>query len=127
MGTDLPPTLVDALAALRAGTLSSVELTAACIERARVAQPQLNAFLSLEADAALASASASDEARARAARGAPAPGLLHGVPLAHKDMYYRAGKVATCGSRIRRDWVAPVTATALARLEAARHAWAFTA
>ena len=50
---------------------------------------------------------------------APAPGPLQGVPLAHKDMYYRVGKVATCGSRIRRDWVAPVTSTALARLEAA--------
>jgi aspartyl-tRNA(Asn)/glutamyl-tRNA(Gln) amidotransferase subunit A len=42
---------------------------------------------------------------------------LHGVPLAHKDMYYDAGKVVTCGSRIRRDFVATTTATALQRLK----------
>jgi hypothetical protein len=37
----------------------------------------------------------------------PKRGALHGVPLAHKDMYYEAGKVVTCGSqdpaRFRRD------------------------
>ena len=119
MANDIPATLVDALAALGSGRVGSAELTAACIERAQAAQPRLNAFISLEADAALAAARASDEARARTGRGAAAPGRLHGVPLAHKDMYYRAGKVATCGSRIRRDWVAPVTSTALARLDAA--------
>jgi aspartyl-tRNA(Asn)/glutamyl-tRNA(Gln) amidotransferase subunit A len=44
-------------------------------------------------------------------------GALHGVPLAHKDMYYEAGKVVTCGSRIRRDFVATTTSTALQRLK----------
>jgi aspartyl-tRNA(Asn)/glutamyl-tRNA(Gln) amidotransferase subunit A len=39
------------------------------------------------------------------------------VPLAHKDMYYEAGKVVTCGSRIRRDFVATTTSTALQRLK----------
>ena len=116
---DFPGTLVEASAALAAGRISAVELTTVSIARAQAAQPRLNTFISLEADAALASARASDEARARSRRGAPALGLLHGIPLAHKDMYYRAGRVATCGSRIRRDWVAATTSTALARLEAA--------
>jgi aspartyl-tRNA(Asn)/glutamyl-tRNA(Gln) amidotransferase subunit A len=44
-------------------------------------------------------------------------GALHGVPLAHKDMYYDAGKVVTCGSLIRRDFVATTTSTALQRLK----------
>src|SRR6202051_4869880 len=44
-------------------------------------------------------------------------GALHGVPLAHKDMYYDAGKVVTCGSKIRRDFVASTTSTALQRLK----------
>lgn len=39
--------------------------------------------------------------------------------MMHKDMYYRAGKVTTCGSKIRRDFVPTVTATALQRLDAA--------
>ena len=34
------------------------------------------------------------------------PGKLTGVPLAHKDMFYRKGKVTTCGSKIRKDFVA---------------------
>ena len=34
-------------------------------------------------------------------------------------MYYRAGRVSTCGSRIRRDFVPDHTATALERLDAA--------
>jgi aspartyl-tRNA(Asn)/glutamyl-tRNA(Gln) amidotransferase subunit A len=39
------------------------------------------------------------------------------VPLAHKDMYYEAGRVVTCGSKIRRDFVASTTSTALQRLK----------
>jgi aspartyl-tRNA(Asn)/glutamyl-tRNA(Gln) amidotransferase subunit A len=39
------------------------------------------------------------------------------VPLAHKDMYYDAGHVVTCGSLIRRDFVATTTSTALQRLK----------
>ena len=50
-------------------------------------------------------------------RKATASGALHGVPLAHKDMYYDAGKVVTCGSKIRRDFVATTTSTALQRLK----------
>jgi len=41
------------------------------------------------------------------------------VPLAHKDMYYETGRVVTCGSRIRRDFVATTTSTALHRLKQA--------
>ena len=44
---------------------------------------------------------------------------LHGVPLAHKDMFYRAGHVTTCGSRIRKDFVPDHDSTALARLHGA--------
>src|SRR6185295_19180912 len=67
----------------------------------------------IETEAALAAADAADAARAKGDNRGP----LHGVPLAHKDMYYDAGKVVTCGSRIRRDWVATTTATSLQRLK----------
>src|SRR5206468_9274265 len=63
--------------------------------------------------AALAAADAADGALAKA----NTRGVLHGVPLAHKDMYYEAGRVVTCGSKIRRDFVATTTATALQRLK----------
>ena len=44
-------------------------------------------------------------------------GPLHGVPMAHKDMYYRKGELSTGGSAVRRDWRAPVTSTVLDKLE----------
>lgn len=95
--------------------VSSLEVTEACIARIEQAQPTLNAFLSLDADGALTKARAADAALARGG----ARGPLHGVPLAHKDLYYREGVTATCGSKILRDYRPRVTATALERLEAA--------
>jgi aspartyl-tRNA(Asn)/glutamyl-tRNA(Gln) amidotransferase subunit A len=46
-------------------------------------------------------------------------GPLHGVPLAHKDMFYRAGKVSTCGSHIRKEFRPSRTATVINRLDGA--------
>src|SRR5436305_5646025 len=92
---------------------SSREATQSCLDRIAQWQPRLNAFMAIEADAVLAAADAADAALAKG----NTRGALHGVPLAHKDMYYDAGKVVTCGSKIRRDWVATTTATSLQRLK----------
>ncbi|WP_159006680.1 amidase [Bradyrhizobium sp. S69] len=94
-------------------TVSSHEVTRSCLHRIAQWQPRLNAFMALEAEQAL---KAADEADAALAKG-NARGVLHGVPLAHKDMYYEAGKVVTCGSKIRRDFVATTTSTALQRIK----------
>jgi aspartyl-tRNA(Asn)/glutamyl-tRNA(Gln) amidotransferase subunit A len=95
--------------------ISSREATQSCLTRISQWQPHLNAFVAIEADEALAAAAAADAALARGNLFGP----LHGVPLAHKDMYYEAGKVVTCGSRIRKDWVATSTSTALQGLKSA--------
>jgi aspartyl-tRNA(Asn)/glutamyl-tRNA(Gln) amidotransferase subunit A len=92
---------------------SSHEVTRSCLHRIAQWQPKLNAFMAVEAETALRAA---DEADAALAKG-QSRGPLHGVPLAHKDMYYEAGKVVTCGSLIRRDFVATTTSTALQRLK----------
>ena len=93
--------------------VSSREVTQSCLDRIARWQPHLNAFMAVEAEAALKAADAADAALAKGGR----RGALHGVPLAHKDMYYEAGKVVTCGSHIRRDFVATTTSTALQRLK----------
>jgi aspartyl-tRNA(Asn)/glutamyl-tRNA(Gln) amidotransferase subunit A len=93
--------------------VSSREVTQSCLDRIATWQPHLKAFMAIEADDALKAADAADVALAKGDR----CGRLHGVPLAHKDMYYETGKVVTCGSRIRRDFVATTTATALQRLK----------
>jgi aspartyl-tRNA(Asn)/glutamyl-tRNA(Gln) amidotransferase subunit A len=105
--------LVAVAKAIAQKQVSSREVTQSCLNRIAQWQPRLNAFMAIEADAALAAA---DEADAALAKG-KVRGALHGVPLAHKDMYYEAGKVVTCGSKIRRDFVARTTSTALQRLK----------
>ena len=107
--------LVELAEAIAARRLSAVEAVGAALARAERLQPVLNCFISLQAEAALEGAAAADAALARG----EAPGPLHGVPLAHKDMFYRAGHVTTCGSRIRRDFVPDHDSTALARLHRA--------
>jgi aspartyl-tRNA(Asn)/glutamyl-tRNA(Gln) amidotransferase subunit A len=93
--------------------LSSREVTQSCLDRIAAWQPRLNAFMAIEADTALVAADAADAALSKGKPGGP----LHGVPLAHKDMYYDAGHVVSCGSKIRRDFVATTTSTALQRLK----------
>jgi aspartyl-tRNA(Asn)/glutamyl-tRNA(Gln) amidotransferase subunit A len=88
-------------------------VTRSCLHRVAQWQPKLNAFMAVEAEAALKAADEADAALAKGQSG----GSLHGVPLAHKDMYYDAGHVVTCGSLIRRDFVATTTSTALQRLK----------
>ncbi|WP_158668369.1 amidase, partial [Bradyrhizobium guangdongense] len=106
-------TLAEVARAIAMKHLSSHEVTRALLHRIAQWQPHLNAFMSIEAEAALKAADAAD---AELAKG-NVRGPLHGVPLAHKDMYYDAGHVATCGSLIRRDFVPTVTSTALQRLK----------
>jgi aspartyl-tRNA(Asn)/glutamyl-tRNA(Gln) amidotransferase subunit A len=107
--------LVAVAEAIRTKQVSAEEVTRACLARIEIAQPKLNCFISLEAEAALDAARAADAALA----GGEIKGPLHGVPLAHKDMFYRAGKVSTCGAEIRRHYVPQVTATVIERLQAA--------
>src|SRR5947208_14790095 len=109
------PALMSAVAVAKAiagKKLSSREVTQSCLDRIAQWQPRVNAFMSIEAEAALVAADAADAALAKGKNLGP----LHGVPMAHKDMYYDAGKVVTCGSKIRRDYVATTTSTALQRL-----------
>jgi len=105
--------LVAVTVAIAAKRVSSREVTQSCLDRIARWQPHLNAFMAIEAEEALQAADAADAALASGIRTGP----LHGVPLAHKDMYYQAGKLVTCGSKIRRDFVAATTSTALQRLK----------
>jgi aspartyl-tRNA(Asn)/glutamyl-tRNA(Gln) amidotransferase subunit A len=105
--------LTEVAQAIAQKRFSSREVTKSCLDRIAQWQPRLNAFMAIEPDEALAAADAADAALAKGNAG----GALHGVPLAHKDMYYDAGKIVTCGSKIRRDFVATSTSTALQRLK----------
>ncbi len=107
--------LVEVAARLREGLVSSLEVTEAVLARATAAQDRSNCFLEIDADGARTAAAAADLHRAR---GRPL-GPLHGVPLAHKDMFNVAGAVIRHGSRLRVGHVPADTATVLERLTAA--------
>ena len=107
--------LTKAADAVASGKISSRELTEALLARIEKWQPVINCFIHLEADLALEMADAADAARARG----DSLGPLHGVPMAHKDMFYRQGVLSTCGSAIRRDFRPDYTSTVMARMDAA--------
>ena len=109
--------LVSVAKAIAGKKFSSREVTQSCLDRIAQWQPRVNAFMAIEADEALAAADAADAALAKGKN----LGVLHGVPLAHKDMYYDAGKVVTCGSKIRRDFVRDDDLDRVAAPEGRRH------
>jgi len=108
------PSLVELMADLEAGRMSSVEATELCLQRTEAWQPAINAFIRIEGDRALAAAKAADEARAAGGGGDTFP--LLGAPLAHKDMFLRAGEKSSGGSAILGDIVGEDDATVIARL-----------
>jgi aspartyl-tRNA(Asn)/glutamyl-tRNA(Gln) amidotransferase subunit A len=116
MSSPLELSLTEAAGAIARGDVSSVELTESALRAAEASASKLNCFIRVDAEGALAAARQADRLRADNAGDLP---LLHGVPLAHKDMFYRAGEVCTCGSKIRADFRPSVTASALERLDAA--------
>ncbi|MFO7279536.1 MAG: amidase family protein [Thermoanaerobacterales bacterium] len=92
---DFRRTTVAALAAdVAARRVSARELTAAAIDLVDRLDPELNAFVAVDADAALAEAAAIDE---RIAAGQEV-GPLAGIPLAVKDLEDACGFVTSHGS-----------------------------
>ena len=114
--TDLADlSLVEAADAVRDGDATSMELLDACWRNLEAVNPKLNATIWLDREGSKQAAEEAD----RAVREGSWLGPLHGVPLAHKDMYYQAGRLSTCGSAIRRNYRPGVTATVIEKLHAA--------
>jgi aspartyl-tRNA(Asn)/glutamyl-tRNA(Gln) amidotransferase subunit A len=110
--TDL--TLSQALQQMREGTLTSLALTQAYLDRIDRLNSTLNAYLTITREKALAAAAAADAARAT---GDDRP--LLGVPLALKDVLSTKGIETTCGSKILQGYKPVFSATVVELLEAA--------
>ena len=106
---------VDLARKIKAREISSVEATQSLLVRLKAVHQRSNAVVTFEEDEALKAARAADEAIEKGL----ATGPLHGVPLAHKDMFDRTGKIASWGANIRADKPAEHDATVIARLRAA--------
>jgi aspartyl-tRNA(Asn)/glutamyl-tRNA(Gln) amidotransferase subunit A len=107
--------LTEVAKAIAARELSSVEVTRACLARIEEHDDKLNTIAGLDADAALVAASQADDDLAAS----NARGPLHGVPLAHKDLFFRAGELSEWGSSMMAGYRPNTTATVLTRLDAA--------
>jgi aspartyl-tRNA(Asn)/glutamyl-tRNA(Gln) amidotransferase subunit A len=92
-----------------------VEITRGCLARIAKLDPALNAFITVMAESALAEARA---AEAEIARG-NWRGMLHGVPLALKDLIDTAGVRTTAASALHKDRVPAQDAEVVRRLREA--------
>ena len=114
--TELASMAVSELASLiESRRASPVEITQACLDRIAALNDRFNAFVTLDEAGALAAAKA---AEAEIVRG-DYRGPLHGVPVAHKDLYATAGLRTTGGSRVLADNIPEHDATVVARLKQA--------
>ncbi|MFO0576178.1 MAG: amidase family protein [Polyangia bacterium] len=98
---------------VRRGAVSPLELVDAAIRRIERLEPQVNALVSTDFEAA--------RARARALSQGPRPpaGLLAGVPFLLKDLLAYPGQRFTLGSRLFARQVAPAGSPYTERLDAA--------
>jgi aspartyl-tRNA(Asn)/glutamyl-tRNA(Gln) amidotransferase subunit A len=102
-------------AMLRAGKVTSVQLTEVSLQRLETIGPRLGALATLMRDSALA------EARARDAEGAAGRwrGPLHGIPYGAKDLLATKGVPTTWGAEPYREQVFDYDATVIGRLREA--------
>jgi aspartyl-tRNA(Asn)/glutamyl-tRNA(Gln) amidotransferase subunit A len=102
-------------AAYAAKTLSPVELVQSLFTRIEKLDPQLNAFILQDKDAALAAARTAEQELATGHTRGP----LHGVPVGIKDIIDVAGLPTTCHSKILLGQVAKADSQVVAKLRGA--------
>jgi aspartyl-tRNA(Asn)/glutamyl-tRNA(Gln) amidotransferase subunit A len=105
--------LVEQVSRLQNGEVAVCDLVEAALARSERLQPLLNCFISLDREGALARARALDALPARERRTLP----LFGVPVAHKDLFAREGRVVTFASKLYADHRASETATVMKRFD----------
>ena len=106
---------IELAALIRRKQVSAREVMTAHLARIERVNPQVNAIVTLVAERALADAARADELTAKGA----ALGVLHGLPIAHKDLIDTAGIRTTKGSRIYQDTIPTRDALLVTRERAA--------
>jgi aspartyl-tRNA(Asn)/glutamyl-tRNA(Gln) amidotransferase subunit A len=114
-GVPEAPGLVETAELIVSGEISAVDVVTACLNRIESRNPELACFREVEAAAALQAAASADMLRAGGGRLGP----LHGIPLAHKDIFFRAGKTVTAGSPILKEFRPHCNSTIINRLDQA--------
>ena len=102
-------------AKLRRREVSAVEVTEAHLKQIERVNPKVNAIVTLVPEQALEVAKKADE---RLVKG-EAPGRLHGLPVAHKDLVETKGIRTTYGSPIYKDHIPDFDCLIVERMKAA--------
>src|SRR5271170_6880276 len=108
-------TIVELGPRLRRKEVSPLELTRACLDRIAKLNPALNAFITVTAESALAEARAAELEISRGEW----RGLLHGIPIALKDLIDTAGTRTTAASALFEHRVPSEDAEVVRRLRRA--------
>ena len=106
---------IELVSRIRRKQLSAREVMAAHLAQIEAVNPKVNAIVTLVGERAMADAARADELLAR---GGPL-GVLHGLPVAHKDLVDTAGIRTTRGSPFYRDHVPTTDALIVTRIRAA--------
>jgi amidase len=100
---------------IRQKDVSARDVLTAHLARIERLNPKVNAIITLVAERAMADAARADELTARGGQ----LGVLHGLPVAHKDLVDTAGIRTTRGSLFYKDHVPSRDALIVARIRAA--------
>ena len=96
---------------VRSGQLAPTDYANALLDRIDSHEPYLQAWVTIDREAVIS------DARQREQE--PSQGLMAGVPVGLKDIFYTAGMKTTACSRIYADFVPEYDATCVARLKEA--------
>lgn len=110
-----PLTIQAAARALKAGSLTPVDLAGECLERIAMFEPALSAWAVVDAEGAASAAQQLTEEL----RNGHSRGRLHGIPLGIKDIVDVAGLPTRAASALTDDVPATADAPVVARLRAA--------
>ncbi|MCY3864827.1 MAG: amidase [Chloroflexi bacterium] len=108
-------TAVELAALIKRGEVSATEALRAHLEQIDALNPELNAIVTYLPEMALELAREADDKQARG----DSLGVLHGLPIAHKDANETKGIRTTMGSPVYRDYVPESDDLIIARLKAA--------
>ena len=108
-------TLAEGARRLRAGEVTSQQLTQAFLDRISATDNDVRAFVTVTAESALEQAAEADELIARGDASAP----LTGLPIGLKDVLMTNGVRTTAGSAMLDKLIPPYDATVVARLRGA--------
>ena len=106
---------IELAARIRKKQISAREVMTAHLAQIERVNAKVNAIVTLVADRAMADASRADDVQARGGK----IGVLHGLPVAHKDLVDTAGIRTTRGSPFYRDRVPTQDAAIVTRIRSA--------